>query len=135
MSEKAPADPLVDGGSSAAAESARLPDVQWVLHVLHLPGNQDARSQLLLPEGAIQVRAPWQCKYKRVTLEQQDIVKIKCAHDSGAVVGTVAMCRREQGQSDLAQLSIGVDGRAAYETIDLSCSTPLRGDGVYEQRR
>jgi hypothetical protein len=130
MSERAPADPAVDAGAALVP-----PEVQWVLHVLYLPGNQEARLPLVLPEGAVPVRAPWQCKYKRATLEREDIVKVKCTHDSGAVVGTLAMCRREQGQSDLAQLSIGIDGVAVYETIDLSCSTPRPGDQVYEQRR
>jgi hypothetical protein len=130
MSGNAPADPAVDAGASAIS-----PEVQWVLHLLYLPGSQDARLALVLQEGAIPVRAPWQCRYKRLTLEQQDIVKVKCTHESGAVVGTVAMCRRETGQSDMAQLSIGIDGVATYETIDLSCSTPRPPDGAYERRR
>jgi hypothetical protein len=133
LSESAPA----DGPANAGAPTAP-PDVLWNLHVLYLPGSQDARLTLTSPEGTIAVRAPWQCVYKRTTFEQQDIVKIKCMHGSGAVVGTVAMCRREVGQSDLEQLSIGVDGVAAYETIDLSCLVPRehgRGDEGFEERK
>ncbi|HXN33964.1 MAG TPA: hypothetical protein VN894_18985 [Polyangiaceae bacterium] len=131
MSESAPAGGFVSAGGSTAP-----PDVQWALHVLYLPGSQDARLTLGSPEGVIAVRAPWECGYKRTTMDQHDLVKIKCTHESGAVVGTVAMCRRELGQSDLAQLSIGVDGVPAYETIDLSCFVPRehpRGDESNER--
>jgi hypothetical protein len=133
LSEATPADGLP---RTSGAEAA--PEVQWALHVLYLPSNQDARSTLPSPEGTIAVRPPWQCGYKRTTLDQEDIVKLKCVHESGAVVGTVAMCRREVGQSDLAQLSIGVDGLPSYETIDLSCAVPrdhARGDLSYRERR
>ncbi|MGA7123724.1 MAG: hypothetical protein WBY94_26705 [Polyangiaceae bacterium] len=130
--ESAPAESLVPPGASSAA-----PEVQWALHVLYLPGSQDARSTLPAKEGVIAVRPPWQCSYKRTTMDRQDLVKIKCIHEDGAVVGTVAMCSREFGQSDLAQLSIGVDGVPSYETIDLSCSVPRdrpRADLSYGER-
>jgi hypothetical protein len=133
MSKGAPAD-----ATAGADGPATAPDVQWTLRVLYLPGGQDVRLPLNAQEGVIPVRARWQCNYKRTTLVQQDIVKIKCIHESGAVVGTLAMCRREVGQLDLAQLSIGMDGVAAYETIDLSCSIPRdreHADGAYEQRK
>ena len=133
VSESAPAD-----GSAASASPVAPPDVQWNLHVLYFPGSSDARLALGSPEGSIAVRTPWQCTYKRTTFDLQDIVKIKCMHESGAVVGTVAMCRREVGQSDLEQLSIGVDGVPAYQTIDLSCFVPrdhVRADEAFEQRK
>ncbi len=132
LSASAPADGSGDGRGSA------LPEVQWALHVVYLPGNQDARFSVSAAEGVIAVRAPWQCIYKRTIQDQHDIVKIKCLHETGAVVGTVAMCKREVGQADLAQLSIGVDGQAAYEMIDLSCYVPRdrgRGDESYDQRK
>ncbi len=132
MTESAPADSLVPPGPSATP-----PDVQWALHVLYLPGSQDLRSTLPAKEGVIAVQPPWECSYKRTTMDRQDLVKIKCIHEDGAVVGTVAMCRREFGQSDLAQLSIGVDGVPSYETIDLSCSVPRdrpRTDLSYRER-
>jgi hypothetical protein len=131
-SANAPAD------GTARAGSTTPPDVQWALHVVYLPGSQDARLAVASQEGAIAVRAPWQCIYKRTTLDQYDLVRVKCAHEGGAVVGTVAMCRREVGQSDLAQLSIGVDGVATYETIDLSCFVPRdrgRGEESSKQRK
>jgi hypothetical protein len=119
LSGNSAADIVPDAGSTASA-----PDARWSLHVLYRPGGQDARVAVGAAEGVIPVRAPWQCNYQRTTLEQQEMVKVKCSHASGAVVGTLAMCRREPGQSDIAQLSIGVDGVAVYETIDLSCFIP-----------
>ncbi len=95
-----------------------------MLHVLHRPGSQDARVTVGAEEGEIAVRPPWQCSYQRVADEVHESVKIKCAHPSGAVVGTLAICDKARGQADLAQLSIGVDGVAAYDTMDVSCSVP-----------
>ncbi|MDP9036144.1 MAG: hypothetical protein M3O50_15190 [Myxococcota bacterium] len=113
------------GGSPSAAALAKAPpDVRWTLHVIYLPGTRDARPPVNAEGGTVAVSAPWQCVYKKLAGEQQEMVKIKCMHESGAVVGTLAMCRREVGQSDLAQLSIGIDGVSAYETLDLSCSVP-----------
>ncbi len=111
-------------GPAAALAAKTAPDVRWTLHVLYLPGTRDARPPLSGEGGTIAVSAPWQCAYKRLIGEQQEMVKIKCIHESGAVVGTLAMCRREVGQSDLAQLSVGIDGVPAYETLDLSCAVP-----------
>ena len=128
----------VPAGGVAPAGGGSLPDVQWALHVLYLPGNEDARPTMNAQEGPIAVRAPWECVYKRTTAEQYDLVKIKCMYAGGAVVGSVAMCRREPGQSDLAQISIGVDGVPAYETIDLSCFVPRdrgRGDESYRPKK
>ncbi len=134
VAQKAP------GGSSSETRLGPKtpPEVRWTLHVLYLPGTRDARPSLNGESGAIAVTAPWQCVYKRVADEQQEMVKIKCLHESGAVVGTLAMCRREVGQSDLAQISIGLDGVATYETLDLSCSVPphsSRGDEPFEERK
>jgi hypothetical protein len=132
MSESAPA-----GGFATAGGSASPPEAQWALHVLYLPGSDSAQPSINPQEGVIAVRPPWECAYKRTTMDQYDLVKVKCTHEGGAVVGTVAMCRREPGQSDLAQLSIGVDGLPAYETIDISCFVPRErhGDESYEQRK
>jgi hypothetical protein len=106
--------------------------------VLYRPGGQEARLSVTGDEGAIPVRAPWQCAYQRMPTMPEEVVKIRCIHGGGAVVGTLAICRREAGQSDLAQLSIGVDGEAAYETIDLSCAVPREPagpDGFYDELR
>lgn len=132
--------PNAPGGSAPEARPPEktLPDVHWTLHVLYLPGTRDARPPLEAEGGTIAVTPPWRCVYKQMVSDQQEIVKIKCVHESGAVVGTLAMCRREVGQSDLAQISIGLDGVTTYETLDLSCSVPprpARGDLASDERK
>ncbi|MBV9948017.1 MAG: hypothetical protein JOZ69_14275 [Myxococcales bacterium] len=122
-------------GAAGATDGARPPDVRWSLHVLYRPGAQEARVYVSADGGVVPVRGPWECNYRRTTVEKEDLVKVKCAHTSGAVVGTLAMCRREPGQSDIAQLNIGVDGVAAYETIDLSCLVTGPGDRGRPQAR
>lgn len=122
LPERAMAGPPADASSPAS-----LPEIQWTIHVLYRPSAQEVRVPLVSGEGPVPVRAPWQCVYQRTLLEQEEIVKLRCVHTSGAVVGTLAICRKEMGRTDLAQLSIGVDGVAAYETVDVSCSVPRDG--------